>query len=84
MPDTDYSKHYQTSDLYFAAFLKVADVPFVDCVPKEGDRNRKVFLFEYTDAVKELKGVWFRRGQVKISPLAYAQEIQMLKAMTHM
>ena len=84
MSDIDYSKCYRTTDLYFAAFLKVADVPFVDCVPKAGERNRKEFLFEYTDAVKELKNVWFRREQVKISPLAFSQEIQMLKGMTHM
>lgn len=84
MPEIDHSKCYRTTDLYFAAFLKVADVPFVDCVPKEGERHRKEFLFEYTETVKELKNVWFRREQVKISPLAYSQEIQMLKAMTHM
>jgi len=83
MPEIDPSLCFRTTDLYFAAFLKVADVPFVDCVP-EGFGGRKVFLFENTPEVKELKGVWFRAEKVKISPLLYAREVQTLKALTHM
>lgn len=73
--------YYRTSDLYYAAFLKTAAVPFVDCV-REGDRC--VFLFEKTEGIRELKREFFSRTKVKISALTYADEIQALKALTHL
>ena len=84
MPDIEYEKCFKTTDLYFAAFLKVADIPFVDCVPKEGANGRKEFLFENVEGLRDLKQVWFRSEAVKISPLRYSREIQTLKAMTYM
>ena len=72
---------FRTSDLYFAAFLKVAGVPFVDC---ESEGNRCVFVFENSEGIKDLKRAFFSRTPTKIAVLSFADEVQALKAMTHM
>lgn len=71
---------YRTADLYFAAFLKAAGVPFLD-TEREGDRTQ--FVFEKVDNIRDLKTGFFTRS-AKVSAMSYADEIKALKALTHM
>lgn len=66
--------------MYYAAYLKVAEVPFMGTT-REG--SRVFFLFENTDALRELKDQYFTRTS-KVSALTYADEIKAMKALTHM
>lgn len=70
---------YKTSDLYYAAYLKVAQVPFHDAVREKG---RVYFLFEPTDAMRDLKNGFYSRT-IKVPALSYADEIRAMKALTH-
>lgn len=81
MADQTRGEFYRTSDLYYAAFLKVSAVPFVDCV-REGDRS--VFLFENSESIRDLKRAFFSRTPTKIAILTYSDEVQALKVLTHM
>lgn len=70
---------YKTSDLYYAAFLKVAGVKLVGT---EMEGRRMFFLFEPSDAMRELKASYFNRV-AKVDALSYVDEIKALKSMTH-
>lgn len=74
--------HYRTSDLYYAAYLKVAGVQFVDTVREEG---RVFFLFgeETPGSLRDLKKQFFNGG-AKVSALEYAQTLKTMKTLTHM
>lgn len=76
-----FDEGFRTADLYFAAFLKVAGVPFLDC---EQEGPRCVFVFENGEGIRDLKRAFFSRAPTKIAALSYADEVQALKAMTHM
>lgn len=72
---------YKTSDLYWAAFLKVAGVPLKD-TEKE---NRKVlFVFEDPGGsiIKDLKEDYFM-DRAKVQALSYSQSLKALKALIH-
>lgn len=71
---------YKTADLYFAAFLKAAGVPFLD-TERDGDRTN--FVFEKLDNIRDLKNGFFTRT-AKLPAMSYADEIKALKALTHM
>ncbi len=71
--------HYRTTDLYYAAYLKVAAVPFVDAVQEGG---RTIFLFEQVEGMRELRQGYFTRT-TKVSALSYADEIKAMKSLTH-
>lgn len=71
---------YRTSDIYYAAYLKVAGVFHADTV-REG--SRVYFIFDQVEGLRDLKNQYFNRT-AKISALAYADEIRNLKALTHM
>lgn len=71
---------YKTADLYYAAYLKVAAVPFLG---DEDSGDRTMFVFEKPDNLRDLKAQFFNRT-AKVSALNYADEIKALKAMTHM
>lgn len=71
---------YKTADLYFAAYLKAAGVPFLD-TERDGDRTQ--FVFEKTDNIRDLKNGFFTRA-AKLPAMSYADEIKALKALTHM
>lgn len=71
---------YKTADLYYAAYLKAAGVPFLD-TEREGDRTQ--FVFEKVDNIRDLKTGFFTRS-AKLSAMSYADEIKALKALTHM
>ena len=88
MPD-ETPTEFRTSDLYFAAFLKVSAVPFIDCRKEResgGDGKRVFFYFEKGEGspIRDLKAVYFGRKPVKVAPLTFVNEIQALKALTHM
>lgn len=71
---------YTTSDLYYAAFLKVAGVPFLGT---EWEGRRAFFQFNQgQDSLRELRNQYFNRT-AKIPALTYADEIKAMKALTH-
>lgn len=71
--------NYRTSDLYYAAYLKVAG-----CLLKGTDREgrRVFFIFEKSDLISDLKQQYFNRTS-KVPALTYADEIRSMKALTH-
>jgi len=71
---------YRTSDLYFAAYLKVAGVPFLRT---EREDRRVFFLFETVEALQDLKVQYFNRT-ARIPALNYADEIRSMKSLTHL
>ncbi len=71
---------FRTSDLYFAAYLKVADVPF-HTTEVEGERT--IFVFERVPGMRDLRDQYYRRTS-QVPALSYADEIQALKALVHM
>jgi len=77
----DRHKHYRTSDLYFAAYLRVAQVPLVD-TEREGERV--IFLFENQGAsvMRELKRQYFA-DVAKVNVMSFVQAIRTMKALTY-
>jgi len=81
MTSPEANGHYRTSDLYYAAYLKVAGVEFVDTTREGG---RVFFLFRDDDEVsplRDLKREYFS-GHAKVSALALVQEIKNMKSQT--
>jgi hypothetical protein len=79
------SDEFPTGDLYFAAYLKTAKVPWLGCRPdtRDGRKGRMVFVFERTSEIKSLQHAFFARSpKGKVVALNYANEVQALKAMT--
>ena len=70
---------YRTSDLYFAAYLRVAGVPFLRT---EYEGRRMFFIFEQVDAFDDLKAQYFTRTS-KVVALNFVDEIRNFKAMLH-
>jgi hypothetical protein len=75
------NRHYRTSDLYYAAYLKVAGVTFAGTAR---DGGRVSFLFEDGGAVsiRELKQQYYNRTS-KVAALTYVDEIRVMKGLTH-
>jgi len=71
---------YRTSDLYYAAFLRVAGVKFIEATR---DQGRVFFSFENGESIRDLKREYFNRS-AKISALDYADEVRSMKAMIHL
>jgi hypothetical protein len=71
---------YKTSDLYYAAYLKVAGVPFIE---PEREGRRVIFIFENSESIRDLKREYFNRT-AKVPALTYADEVKAMKALTHM
>jgi hypothetical protein len=82
MTDSSANGTYRTSDLYYAAYLKVAGVPFLDT---EREGQRVFFLFEDGDAavMRDLRQQYFS-GHAKVEALALVQEIKNMKSLTYM
>lgn len=86
MGKTDPSGVYRTSDIYFAAYLKVAAVPFHDTVSvTEDGKTKLVFEFHPHDmgVMRDLKREYFS-GKAKVSAIDFTQAIKMMKQLTHM
>lgn len=77
MPTT--SDLYRTSDIYYAAYLKVAGVPLVK-TDREG--QRVFFLFEKPASIEDLQREYFNR-QSKVVAQDYADEIRSMKNLTY-
>jgi hypothetical protein len=71
---------YKTSDLYFAAYLKVAGLEFL-FTEKQG--RKVIFVFRKTDSIQDLKRGYFNRS-TKVLALNYVDEIRSMKSLTYM
>ena len=80
MANANQPSEYRTSDLYYAAYLKVAGIPFLE---PEREGRRVTFVFEHSDMIKDLKRQYFNR-QAKVAAMTYADEVKAMKALTHM
>lgn len=82
-PATGLVAPYQTSDLYYAAYLKVASVRFIGIKRDEGGRDRVQFLFERGETDFDgLRAQYYNR-EAKVCALAHADEIKALKNLIH-
>jgi hypothetical protein len=70
---------FRTSDLYYAAFLRVAGVPFIQT---ETEGRRVFFVFELVTGLKDLKAQYFNRT-AKVPALTLVDEIRAMKQLTH-
>lgn len=71
---------YKTSDLYYAAYLKVAGVEFLGT---EREGSRVIFIFEASEGLRDLKRDFFTRT-ARVPALSYADEIKAMKSLTFM
>lgn len=71
---------YKTTDLYYAAYLKVAGVPFRGA---EREGGRVTFLFEDQSSLvmRDLRTAYFT-DTAKVAPLMFVQAIKTMKALT--
>lgn len=76
--DSTETRRYRTSDLYYAAYLKVAGVRFLE-TQREG--NRVFYIFEGQEGLRDLKNQFYSRV-AKVSALTYADEIKVMKTLT--
>ena len=70
--------HYRTSDLYYAAYLKIANVEFVGTARED---RRVFFLFVDQEGMEDLRMQYFNNVS-KVPARTYAEEIKAFKAMT--
>ena len=77
---TQKDNQYRTSDLYYAAYLRVAGVPLLEAIRED---RRVFFVFENIEGIHDLKQQYFNRSS-KVPALSYADEIRSMKALTHM
>lgn len=73
------SGRYRTSDLYYAAYLKVAAVPFIEAVREPG--GRVIFIFEDVEGMRDLKNQYYNRT-AKVVALNFSDEVKAMKALT--
>jgi hypothetical protein len=81
MPKPTDEDGYHTTDMYYAAYLKVANVDFRGTM-REG--KRVYFLFDNSDQdmMKQLRNEFFNRKS-RVPALSYAEEIKVMKQLTH-
>lgn len=72
-------RQYRTSDLYYAAFLKVAGVRFMETTRVNG---RVFFIFEVQEGLRDLKNQYYSRT-AKVPALTYADEVKTMKTLTY-
>ncbi len=71
---------YRTSDIYYAAYLKVAGAELVDTV-REGRRVFFVFEDQGPIAMRQLKQQYFS-DRAKVNVLSFVQAVKMMKGLT--
>lgn len=73
--------NYKTSDLYWAAFLRVAGISLHNT---EKDGKKVIFVFEDPGGsiIKDLKEDFFM-DRAKVQALSYSQSLKTLKALIH-
>ena len=72
-------KKWRTADLFLAAYLKVAGVPFIEAVRENG---RVYYLFDPMGSMRDLKNQYYNRT-AKVVALTHSDEIKVMKALTH-
>lgn len=73
--------NYRTSDLYYAAYLKVAGVDFVG-TSRDGGRVYFLFAEGGPVSIRELKQQYYNRSS-KVAALTFVDEIRVMKGLTH-
>ena len=75
---------YRTSDLYYAAYLKVAGVPLKGTEADVEGSRRVFFVFEGQDpgVLRDLKDQYFM-DRAKVHALSYSQAVKVLKSLLH-
>ena len=71
---------FRTSDLYFAAYLKAAGVPFQESKKIE---RKTYFVFDNPENMRDLRDGYFA-GTAQVSALQHANEIKNLKRLCHL
>jgi len=71
---------YKTTDLYYAAYLKVAGVPFL-CIEREGGRVTFLFGDQGPLVMRDLRNAYFTDA-AKVAPLLFVQAIKAMKSLT--
>ena len=71
---------YRTSDIYFAAYLKVAGARLVG-TEREGRRVFFIFEDQGPIAMRQLKGAYFA-DSAKVNVLSFVQAIKHMKGLT--
>ena len=69
---------YRTSDLYYAAYLKVSGIPFLGTVRED---RRVFFLFEEQEHMDDIRLQYFN-GVTKVPARPFAEEIKAMKSLT--
>ena len=72
---------YKTSDLYFAAFLRVAGVPFID-VEREGTRAHFLFEDQGPAIMREFRRQYFA-DEAKVPAQSFGQMIRTMKSLIY-
>ena len=73
---------FQTADLYYAAFLRVAGVPYLDAVRGNGGRVQFVFEHPGVSVLRDLKQGYFT-DRAKVSALSFVQAVRLMKTIVH-
>lgn len=77
---TENENEFWTSDLYFAAYLMTAEVPFLKHQRKE---RRVFFIFENSPNMSDLRAQYFNKT-AKVSARQYADNLRHMKSLCHM
>lgn len=79
------TEEFKTSDINFAAYLSVADVPLLDTERDPTNPRRIIFVFESmsASAMRELKKGYFS-GEAKVSAKRFADALRNFKSLVHM
>jgi hypothetical protein len=80
MASTNNEPLYQTTDLYYAAYLKVAGVPFLG-IEREGGRVTFLFGDQGPLVMRDLRNAYFTDA-AKVAPLLFVQAIKAMKSLT--
>jgi len=72
-------QHYRTTNLYFAAYLRVIGCQFIECVKTD---DRVYFMFEPDLNMRGIKRDYFN-NEGKIHALQYTNEIRTMKNLVH-
>lgn len=76
------SHEYRTADIYYAAFLRVARVPYLR-TERDPIERRTYFYFENSGGLRDLRTQFFNR-EAKVIARDYAEELRALKTLLHM
>jgi hypothetical protein len=71
---------HRTSDLYYAAYLKVAGITLQNV---EHQGRRAIYIFEAPHNIDELKMAFFNRT-AKVVAMTLIDEIKAMKALTYL